>query len=329
MGKGISVVTEKRVFVEQLVAETGIPDSDRSILTALCEGAPLPTDNRDAAIVVLEDLVDQLNRRGVPYKVADRPVDTPADIAVIRHEIEHTLAEMNENAYADRQAQEWDEIAKYMELLINPRRRPVAGDDLTIKIPQAEAPAYFEWTLWRAFLAIDNLVNKPYDARRFKIDHEFLPVSTAPGGGPDLIFEFEDFVVVVEVTLTESSRQEAAEGEPVRRHVAELALQFNKPVYGLFLARRIDSNTAETFRIGVWYTQEDTRMRLDIVPLTIAQFKAFFEAMFMSQNVSVAAIRDLLDTCGTFRQALHAPEWKVEIEQTVRAKATTIMEKQI
>jgi hypothetical protein len=70
-------------------------------------------------------------------------------------------------------------------------------------------------------------------------------------------------------------------------------------------------------------------MRLDIVPLTIAQFNAFFEAMFMSQNVSVAAIRDLLDTCGTFRQALHAPEWKVEIEQTVRAKATTIMEKQI
>ena len=211
-----------------------------------------------------------------------------------------------------------------MDVLINPRRRTVRGDDEPIIIPQTEAPAYFEWILWRAFLAIDSLVNKPYAARRFKIDHEFLPVGTAPGNGPDLIFEFEDFVVVVEVTLTESSRQEAAEGEPVRRHVAELAMQYEKPVYGMFLANRIDSNTAETFRIGVWYTRDDTRMRLDIIPFTLAQFKAFFEAMFTSRNVRVAAIRDLLDTCGTLRQNLHAPEWKAEIAQTVQAKAASL-----
>jgi len=65
------------------------------------------------------------------------------------------------------------------------------------------------------------LVNKPWDARRFKIDQDFLPVGTAPGNGPDIVFEFDDMVVVVEVTLTSSSRQEAAEGEPVRRHVAK------------------------------------------------------------------------------------------------------------
>lgn len=123
-------------------------------------------------------------------------------------------------------------------------------------MPQSEAPAYFEWVLWRAFLAIDSLVNKPNEARRFKIDQDFLPVGTAPGNGPDLIFEFNDFVLVVEVTLTTNSRQEAAEGEPVRRHVADLVMHHQeragKPVYGLFIANRVDSNTAETFRIGVW-----------------------------------------------------------------------------
>ncbi|MBI5741132.1 MAG: AlwI family type II restriction endonuclease [Nitrospirae bacterium] len=325
-GRGISVVAEKKVFVEQLLADTSIPDSDRSILITICKGAALPTDNRDAAIVVLNDLVSQINRRGISYTIADRPVHTPADIAVLRHEIEHTLAELNEDEYAERQAQEWIEILQYMDLLINPRCRPVRGNDDSITIPQTEAPAYFEWILWRAFLAIDSLVNKPYTARRFKIDHEFLPVGTAPGNGPDLIFEFEDFVVVVEVTLTESSRQEAAEGEPVRRHVAELAIQYDKPVYGMFLANRIDSNTAETFRIGVWYTRDDTRMRLDIIPFTLAQFKAFFEAMFTSRNVRVAAIRDLLDTCSTLRQDLHAPEWKTKIAQAVQAKASALME---
>ena len=324
-GRGIAITPEKRVFVEQLIADTRLPDSDLSFLISLCNGAVLPTDNRDAALIVLDDLVAQANRRGVPYTITGRPTSTPADIGVIRHEIEQILAQLNEDEFAQRQALEWNQIAVYMDLLINPRRRHASYDDEPITIPQGEAPAYFEWVLWRAFLAINSLVNKPYDARRFKIEQDFLPVCPAPGGGPDLIFEFEDFVLVVEVTLTESSRQEAAEGEPVRRHVAEIVTQCGKPVYGLFLANTIDSNTAETFRIGVWYARDDTRMRLDIVPLTLSQFKAFFEAMFSTGNVRVPAIRELLDACSASRADHHAPEWKTEIDHTVTRTIETFM----
>ena len=74
-----------------------------------------------------------------------------------------------------------------------------------------------------------------------------------------MVFEFADFLLVVEVTLTESSRQEAAEGEPVRRHVADIAEEQKaiggKAVYGLFLANRIDSDTAETFRSALGATR--------------------------------------------------------------------------
>ncbi|OZB55384.1 MAG: restriction endonuclease, partial [Thiomonas sp. 15-63-373] len=180
----------------------------------------------------------------------------------------------------------------------------------------------------RAFLAINSLANKPYEARRFKIDQDFLPVGTAPGNGPDLIFEFHDFVIVVEVTLTANSRQEAAEGEPVRRHVADLVshygAQSGKPVYGLFIANRIDSNTAETFRIGVWFTQTDDKMRLDIIPVTLVQFKAFFEALFTSGRVEVGLIRELLDLCGGLRPAHEAPAWKHEIQQTFNHRIAAI-----
>lgn len=151
-----------------------------------------------------------------------------------------------------------------------------------------------------------------------------MPVGTAPGNGPDLIFEFDDFVIVVEVTLTDNSRQEAAEGEPVRRHVAELVshygAQSGKPVYGLFIANRIDPNTAETFRIGVWFTRTNDKMRLDIIPLTLAQFKAFFEALFTSGRVEVGLIRELLDLCGGLRLAHEAPTWKHEIEQIIEQR---------
>jgi len=153
--------------------------------------------------------------------------------------------------------------------------------------------------------------------RRFNIDQDFLPVSTAPGNGPDLIAEFVDCVVVIEVTLSENSRQEAMEGEPVRRHVADLMIQYNKPVYGLFIANRIDSNTAETFRIGVWYTHDDERLNLHIVPFTLAQFSSLFRELFTSGNVKPQAIVQLMSECEKFRHTCEAPQWKLRIEELV------------
>ena len=261
--------------------------------------------------------MQQLQKRGIPFDLTGKPTDTPADIAIIRHEIEEILAERNEEEYAARQSMQWEEIAAYMDLIMTRRRRATLADGEEIEVPQAEAPAYFEWVLWRAFLAINSLTNKPYHARRFKVDQDFLPVGTAPGNGPDLIFEFADFVVVGEVTLTDNSRQEAAEGEPVRRHVADLVEQYaalsGKPVYGLFIANRINSNTAETFRIGVWYTRDDDKMRLDIIPATLGQFKIFFEALFRSGRVEPILLRQLLDKCSDLRIAHEAPAWKREI----------------
>ena len=323
-GRGLSLVPEKHVFVEKLIQDTGIPDSDRSYFITLCNGAKLPTDNKDSALAVLDDLLQQLEKRGIPFDATGKPTETPADIALIRHQIEGLLSERNEEEYAARQAVEWEEIAAYMELIITRKGKKTLSTGEDIEVPQAEAPAYFEWVLWRAFLAINSLANKPYEARRFKIDQDFLPVGTAPGNGPDLIFEFQDFVIVVEVTLMDNSRQEAAEGEPVRRHVADLVSHYGeqsgKPVYGLFIANRIDSNTAETFRIGVWFTRTDDKMRLDIIPVTLAQFKAFFEALFTAGRVEVGLIRELLDLCGGLRLAHEAPAWKAQIERAVESK---------
>jgi len=321
-GRGLSLVPEKHVFTEKLIQDSDIPDSAHSYFVTLCNGATLPTDNKDSALAVLDDLLQQVNNRDIPFNMAGKPTNTPADIAIIRHEIEGILSERNEEEYAVRQAMEWEEIAAYMELIINRRGKKTLSNGEEIEVPHSETPAYFEWVLWRAFLAVNNLINKPYEARRFKIDQDFLPVGTAPGNGPDLIFEFADFVIVVEVTLTDSSRQEAVEGEPVRRHVADLVVhhqaQSGKPVYGLFIANRIDSNTAETFRIGVWYTRDDNKMRLDIVPITLIQFKAFFEALFASGRIEIDLIREMIDQCGNLRQKCEAPEWKLEIDAIVQ-----------
>jgi hypothetical protein len=320
-GRGIAIVPEKRLISELMARDTAIPETALERYTVLCNGAVLPTDNQVAALDVLHDLIAQLNGMGIPFVLGEQPLDTPADIAIVRHEIEDIISKEKEEIYAREQAGQWEEIAIYIDLLATRRDRRRIGDDIEIVIPRAETPAYLEWTLWRAFLAIDSLINRPYEARRFHIDQDFLPIGTAPGNGPDLIMEFRDFVIVIEVTLMESSRQEAAEGEPVRRHVADILNQYaelnGKPVYGLFIANNINSNTAETFRIGAWYSRNDERMRLQIIPITIAQFGAFFRALFLAGNATPEAVINLMNDCDQYRIDCEAPQWKRMIALTV------------
>lgn len=316
-GKGIALVAEKRTLAIALTQELLTNKPIIELYQSLCTGTALPTDNATVAYQVLEDLLQQLHQYGITYSIAGKPLDTPTHINQVRYEIEELIAEKKEEIYATEQADNWQEIAAYMDLIASRRDRMRLNDEIEIRVPRTEAPAYLEWSLWRAFLAIDTLANKPYEVRRFKIDQDFMPVSTAPGNGPDLIAEFEDFVIVIEVTLSESSRQEAMEGEPVRRHVADLMQQYDKPVYGLFIANRIDSNTAETFRIGIWYTRDDERLELHIIPFTLMQFSMFFKAIFSKGNATPQAVIDLMIQCEQFRRDYEAPQWKARIAETV------------
>lgn len=316
-GKGIALIPEKRTLAVELTKELLSDKPLLELYRSLCNGMPLPTDNATIAHQVLSDLLTQMRQYGIAYSTAGKPLDTPAHINQVRYEIEELIAKEKEEVYAAQQAGQWQEIAAYMDLIASHRERMRIGEDEEIRVPKTEAPAYLEWSLWRAFLAIDTLTNKPYEVRRFKVDQDFMPVSTAPGNGPDLVAEFEDYVVVIEVTLSESSRQEAMEGEPVRRHVADLMQQYDKPVYGLFIANRIDSNTAETFRIGVWYTRDDVKLNLHIVPFTLAQFSTFFRAIFSTGNVTPETVFNLLADCECDRVKYEAPEWKTNISKIV------------
>lgn len=131
-----------------------------------------------------------------------------------------------------------------------------------------------------------------------------------------MVFEFDNAVIVVEVTLTASSRQEAAEGEPVRRHVAQYTETSNKPVYGLFIAVEIDSNTAHTFRSGDWYLKDDSKLSLDIVPLTLGDFGTFLSSGEGRLSEMPSLLRQLMIECRA-KANQDAPAWKQSISQIV------------
>ncbi len=323
-GRGLVIVSTKHVLAEKLAKTTVNAGSIIEQYRSLCCGASLPIDNVDVAKALLDDLMKQMKDRHILFDITDLPLNTAAEINIARRRLENILAQTDEIQYTKDQCNQWREIKDYMSLIIKGGGKHVYDEDSAIEVPKDEMPAYLEWILWRAALAIDHMVNKPYEVRGFKLDSDFLPVSTAGGGKGDLYCEFEDFTILTEVTMSTSSRQEAMEGEPVRRHVSDAVLKHDKPVYGMFIALRIDTNTAETFRHGIWYTKDDTKQRLDIVPLTLTQFQKYFVAMFEGNKATPEKLRDLIIKCESHRDILEAPAWKQYIDSTVTEKSLEI-----
>ena len=319
-GRGMIIVPAKHILAEKLAKSTSNEESIMIQYKRLCKGAELPTDNVDTAKALLDDLIKQMKSRQILFDINDLPLKTATEINIARRRLENILSQTDEIQYAKEQCNQWQEIADYMELLIKGGGKRTYDDDNVIEVPKDETPAYLEWILWRASLAIDHMVNKPYEVRGFKLDSDFLPVSAAGGGKGDLYCEFNDFTILTEVTMSTSSRQEAMEGEPVRRHVSDAVLKYDKPVYGMFIAVKIDTNTVETFRHGIWYARGDLKQRLDIVPLTLAQYREYFMAMFRTGHASPEKLRELILLCETRRDILNAPRWKTYIDIAINEK---------
>lgn len=308
----------KRIIIQQILSTPYTLEPPEKYLSILWNGASLPTDNAAKAIEAIRTTEMFLRKREGKEQTdgllqlemfTDLTQVKEADLSQLKLKLEDDLLKVLEADFARRQNQEWKDIVKHFRELISSKYTLFA---------KGNAPEYFEWALWRAFLAINSLANKPWEARRFKIDQEFQPVSPAPGGGPDMIFEFEDFVIGVEVTLTTNSRQEAVEGEPVRRHIADLVDKYKpqgKPVYGLFLANKIDTNTAETFRGGLWYQSDDSLLELKIVPFTLKEFADLFEAAFAREAAfDYKKIEEIIIECINKKLNANAPQWKQRIK---------------
>ena len=122
-----------------------------------------------------------MRERHILFDISDLPLNTAAEINIARQRLENILAQTDEIQYANDQCNQWQEIRDYMTLLIRGGGKLIYDEDNAIEVPKDETPAYLEWTLWRAALAIDHMVNKPYEVRGFKLDSDFMPVSAAGG----------------------------------------------------------------------------------------------------------------------------------------------------
>ena len=99
-----------------------------------------------------------------------------------------------------------------------------------------DTPLMLEWNTWRAMTMLDGGEIKA----NLKFDDFGKPMSTAQGNMADIVCDYGDFGLTVEVTMQGGQRQYETEGEPVTRHLAKYKRETEKPAYCLFIAPNIN-----------------------------------------------------------------------------------------
>lgn len=119
--------------------------------------------------------------------------------------------------------------------------------------PEATGPTCFEYIVALAFCHLNNGDPDILLNAGLSLDSQLLPKSHAVGGSGDIEIKYNDHIVLVEATLTESQNQRRAEMEPVTRHLGNLLVKISEPKirresYAIFVAPFLDKNVLNDFR---------------------------------------------------------------------------------
>ena len=139
-----------------------------------------------------------------------------------------------------------------------------------------DAPLMLEWNIWRAMTMLDGGNIKA----NLNFDDYGQPLSTAAGNMPDIVCDYGDFLVCVEVTMASGQKQYEMEGEPVTRHLGKQKVSSGKPCYCLFIAPNINEACISHF-----YTLHHLNLAMyggksTIIPLPLNIFKKMVEDSF-------------------------------------------------
>ena len=139
-----------------------------------------------------------------------------------------------------------------------------------------DKPLKYEYNFFRAFSFIGD-AEKIIPSLNF--DEDINPLNTT-SNKPDLIIEYKDFILVVEVTLSAGQRQYESEGAPVFRHVGKCQNENNKPVFGLFICEKMDVNMPIEFLSRAMVKTKIYNGRVRILPIERSDFNLLFEKIY-------------------------------------------------
>lgn len=113
----------------------------------------------------------------------------------------------------------------------------------------ATVPTIYEYIVAIAWFYISSEEFYITKSLNLTLDGNMRPLSHAAGGAGDIVINYENLTLMLEVTLMNSQAQKRGEWEPVLRHATNLTVdEYPKNVITLFVADELDDNTVNIWR---------------------------------------------------------------------------------
>lgn len=324
-GQKLILMKDKMKLIQQLVSE-GFPhksDKDFTDLFYKASEPTLPTDDLSFLSSYVKELEERRNQLKDKLKIAvSTKTQAPKTLNLIavkeyRFALETEVGEYKEYEFYKKQS-EPSSIADIYTYFDGIKNRTLMGG-------QTYLPAFFEWSIWRVFLAINTIEGNISESRNFRIDEELNPIHTAKSGAADMVFHYEDFIIPCEVTLNRGENQYSAEGESVARHVGHIALKTKKEVYSIFVAPSINPQTAQQFYLQTWHDGNDKYISLNIIPFTIDQMIIILKC-FEANGLTVMDLKNCLKhIIGLKKSCTNGAEWLKEIDTLFSKFSKTLL----
>jgi len=113
----------------------------------------------------------------------------------------------------------------------------------------ASVPTIFEYIVGIAWYHISEKNYNVFSSFNLTMSADFIPETHAGGGSGDIVINYQDKIVMLEVTLMNRQAQKRGEWEPVLRHATNLTIEQDpKEVVTVFVADELDENTINIWR---------------------------------------------------------------------------------
>ncbi len=178
-----------------------------------------------------------------------------------------------------------------------------------------DPPLYLEWNVWRAMVMLNYAISVKGN---FKVDLDGVPLSFAAGNMPDIEIEYDDFKLIVEVTMSRGNTQFKMESESVPRHFGKTREGTDKDVYCLFIAPKISEGAlAHFFNLNRFKTKLYGG-KTQIVPIDLNQFLTFIEVAKDKKLSNSKPIKDYLNNAVKANLSADDEEvWQTQINNSI------------
>lgn len=183
------------------------------------------------------------------------------------------IVEDNRNSIISAQIKELKSYAQYSEVIDT--YNEIIADSLY------DVPLMLEWNTWRAM----TMINGGTITGNFKIDDAGQPMSTAQGNMPDIVCDYGDFDVTVEVTMQSGQRQYDTECEPVARHLGKHKRDTGKETFCLFIAPSINPASIAHFFMLSKVNVAHYGGKATIVPMELDTFMKMIDNSYNAKYV--------------------------------------------